>query len=197
MIMIQLDRPFSPVDYEILFRVMAAHESGHKVMYLRFGIQSEVALEFDAEKRLLGAVTSPQEGSLTRFERAAVGWAGIVAEYLLGLVLRARPEIPNLTAASLVEWRRAIRTDDLLFSKEDRALIAMSCDGIKPTQFAFNSLSSPVGSSLLYEHFERLVLSFRAQHYASGKRGSGQRSEVQTLARGLFDPYDVPVTSGL
>ena len=191
--MIQLDRPFSPVDYEILFRVMAAHESGHQVMLRRFGIESEAAVEFDAAGRISGAVTSAQKGGLTSFEGGCVGLGGIAAEYLLGFVLRPSREIPDLTVSSVRDWVWGVKAASGLLSGEDRLLITLCPDSLKAAQFTFAALSGPVGSSLLYQRFEALVESFRKEHAAVGERnGSAPPAAVRLFARRAFEPCDVP-----
>jgi hypothetical protein len=194
--MIRIVPPFSCVDHEFLYRVFALHESGHLVIFHRFGVEADARLELTAEGDLLGAVTVGEQQRLTTFDRACVGWAGIMAEYLLGYVLRPSREIPDLTVSSVREWGWAVRAASGLLSGEDRLLIALYRDSVKAAQFTFDALSGPIGSSLLYQQFEALVESFRKEHAAVRERNwTAPPAAVRLFARRVFGPCDVPSAS--
>lgn len=187
----------SAIELEMFYRGAAAHEAGHLVMFSRFGVSAEAHLQMNVGGEIAGGIVVPEAGRLTALQSGAVGWAGIVGEYLLDHVVKPRPEIPALTARSLAQWHGAIWESfrHSLLSYEDRSMIFPDVNNFQAAALAFRVLSSPAGSGRLYVTFRRLTESFRREHQlAAVQSGSALPTEVSRFAQSLFEAGRVTCT---
>jgi hypothetical protein len=86
-------------------RSISVHEAGHWVVSaLGFGIPATMTIDIGEDDTLTGG-WCPREFSGSKFETGCVGWAGVVAEHLLGTVWRYRtPLLFPLTEETLSQW---------------------------------------------------------------------------------------------
>ncbi len=168
------------IEEERLCRVIAAHEAGHGALYSLLDILAEAALEVDGGGSIVGGITLPEAGTLTEIQKSAIGWSGIMAEYLLGFVANPWPQIPPLTAQSLDQWRKAVwGCSYASLSEEDREMILPGSDNLKSAEYAFSMLSSSDGSQRLRAVFDLLSAAFLAARSGAGAAavGVGQARE--------------------
>lgn len=167
----------------MLYRVFAGHESGHVVMYRRFGVESDVLFEFDDLGELAGARVIGF-GTLGRLQDACVGWGGIMAEYLSGFILHDVHGVPDLTVRTFEAWAALVWPTVNDF---DKRLILLSGDSVKAGRLAIAALASPFGGNLLFEQTQRLVKLIQQEHAAAMKAaGRAYLPAALQLARKIF-----------
>jgi hypothetical protein len=163
-----------PHNRELLYRVIAAHESGHELMYINYGWIARAFLECDFNGHVSGGITAAGGNQLTPFQCATVGWAGIIAEHVSGYVLRPQPALPELAPRTIGEWARMLWSEFryLVLSREDRSMIDPLSpeDKTRAAIFTHRAFTGPFGSSLLYRRTQELVDSFRQEHVRAAQQ---------------------------
>jgi len=136
--MIQLKPPFSALDFELLYRIVAWHEAGHLVQFDRFGIDAAARLEFGLGGKLLGAITVGDHQGLTSQELASVGWVGLISESINSCTLAPQHELPALTASTVADWVRQVRSKFRgMMSNADWAMVVRCRDPLAAAETAF------------------------------------------------------------
>jgi hypothetical protein len=183
-----ISRPLnSPLASERLYRIFAAHEAGHVVMYQRFGVDADVSFQFDDLGEMAGAMVTPHR-PLDRLSDACVGWGGLMGEYLTGHVLLHVPGLPALTEKTVTAWAIGVWPS---LNEYDKRMIVFSPDSEKARRLTFDVLSSPYGSSRLWDQAQRLVKIIRQEHAAALKSaGRSFLPAARQMARDIFSVCD-------
>ncbi len=158
---------------EFLYHCIAAHECGHETVCSSLGIQARAFLEVAFDGRVRGGITLAATDSdrVPLFDRACVGWAGLLAEYLSGYPLHSEAGLPTLGPRTIAAWAAAAwKSRFLLLSAEDRLLLEREPNRSGAAIRAHKILTGPIGSSRLYLRRVELVEEFRRVHFEEGVR---------------------------